>query len=231
MKIIIVSSVLAAASAFAPTSPTVSLSRNISIRRSTPESVDEGIAMDEIEEPKGPDPINGWVPDTNLPCYGLPGAIAPTGYFDPIGFAQTGISLNDVKRFREAEVQHGRVAMIATLGYFAGEAIDGPFGAAGPANDQLAQLPFGVLPIMGLIIGGLELRRATIGWVEPNPNVFDSLFALRENYYPGDVGFDPLGLKPTDPAAFATMQTKELQHGRLAMIGAAGMCAQEFVNR
>lgn len=46
MKIIIVSSVLAAASAFAPTSPTVSLSRNISIRRSTPEPVDEGIAMD-----------------------------------------------------------------------------------------------------------------------------------------------------------------------------------------
>ena len=26
------------------------------------------------------------------------------------------------------------------------------------------------------------------------------------------------------------MQTKELQNGRLAMIGAAGMCAQELVN-
>ena len=53
---------------------------------------------------------------------------------------------------------------------------------------------------------------------------------LNEDYYPGDVGFDPLGLKPTDPEAFAEMQTKELQNGRLAMLAAAGFLAQELVN-
>ena len=53
---------------------------------------------------------------------------------------------------------------------------------------------------------------------------------LNEDYYPGDVGFDPLGLKPTDPAEFAEMQTKELQNGRLAMLAAAGFLAQELVN-
>jgi hypothetical protein len=52
---------------------------------------------------------------------------------------------------------------------------------------------------------------------------------LNENYYPGDVRFDPLGLKPSDPEEFATMQTKELQNGRLAMLGAMGMIAQELV--
>ncbi len=52
---------------------------------------------------------------------------------------------------------------------------------------------------------------------------------LKDNYYPGDVGFDPLNLKPTDADEFATMQTKELQNGRLAMLGAAGMIAQELV--
>jgi hypothetical protein len=52
---------------------------------------------------------------------------------------------------------------------------------------------------------------------------------LKDNYYPGDVGFDPLSLKPTDADEFATMQTKELQNGRLAMLGAAGMIAQELV--
>jgi hypothetical protein len=56
-------------------------------------------------------PINGWVPDNTKPLYGLPGAVAPTGYFDPVGFCQTGMTLNDTKRYREAEVQHGRVAM------------------------------------------------------------------------------------------------------------------------
>ena len=48
---------------------------------------------------------------------------------------------------------------------------------------------------------------------------------------PGDIGFDPLGLKPTDPTEFATMQTKELQQGRLAMLGIAGMVAQELVDK
>jgi light-harvesting complex I chlorophyll a/b binding protein 1 len=41
---------------------------------------------------------------------------------------------------------------------------------------------------------------------------------------------DPLGLKPSDPEEFAEMSTKELQNGRLAMIGVAGMVAQELVN-
>jgi hypothetical protein len=39
-----------------------------------------------------------------------------------------------------------------------------------------------------------------------------------------------MGLKPKDAKDFANMQTKELQNGRLAMIGVAGMCAQELCN-
>jgi hypothetical protein len=43
-------------------------------------------------------------------------------------------------------------------------------------------------------------------------------------------GFDPLGLAPTDNDSFAVMQTKELNNGRLAMIGTAGMLVQELIN-
>jgi len=57
-----------------------------------------------------------------------------------------------------------------------------------------------------------------------------SLQDLKDEYYPGDVGFDPLNLKPTDGAEFAEIQTKELQNGRLAMLGTAGIIAQELVN-
>ena len=53
---------------------------------------------------------------------------------------------------------------------------------------------------------------------------------LRADYVPGDLGFDPLGLKPEDPAEFREMQTKELQNGRLAMIAVAGFFLQELVN-
>ena len=53
--------------------------------------------------------------------------------------------------------------------------------------------------------------------------------AVRPGYVPGNLGFDPLGLAPTDPAEFREMQEKELSHGRLGMIAAAGFMAQEAV--
>lgn len=40
--------------------------------------------------------INGWAPDAKKPLFGLPGAIAPFGFFDPLGFAKDA-SLNDAK--------------------------------------------------------------------------------------------------------------------------------------
>ena len=244
MKVSTVSSILLVAqtaSAFAPTK--TSIGSTIALHDTT--ETTEPVATEEVNgEPNMENSpftsasvspvsssvaaINGWVPDDTKPCFGLPGALAPTGYFDPIGFCRNGIDLGDVKRYRESEVMHGRVAMLATVGYFAGEAFSGPFTITGPANDQLQQVPLPAFLLLTAGIAAAELTRAQIGWKEPMK--FKSLWALRENYYPGDVGFDPLGLKPEDPAQFADMQTRELQNGRLAMLGWAGMCAQELVN-
>jgi len=227
MKLVVLSSMLATTTAFMPLSAQTA---STGLRSTTDEATD---VMEETSAPEvvAPTPINGWVPDESLPCYGLPGALAPTGYFDPIGFSRDGITLNEIKRNREAEVMHGRVAMMACLGYIVGEAFGGPFGLVGPANDQLQQVPLPAFAFMTASIAALELRRAKIGWVEPNLDSWTAtLWKLRDNYYPGDVGFDPLGLKPSDPKAFRDMQTRELQNGRLAMIGWAGMCSQELVN-
>jgi len=46
---------------------------------------------------------------------------------------------------------------------------------------------------------------------------------------PGDSGWDPLGLKPSDPRAYLDLQNKELNNGRLAMIASAGILLQETV--
>jgi hypothetical protein len=226
MKLAILTATVAAASAFAP----------VQIRLSTPSmrSATGEAAADipaDIPQPPVVVPINGWVPDDSKPCYGLPGVVAPTGFFDPLGFAQRGITLNEIKRNRESEVMHGRVAMLATVGYLVGESFPGPFGLTGPANEQLAQVPAFPFTLLAGLIGAAELKRATIGWVEPDfGNWSNTLWKLRDGYYPGDLGFDPLGFRPSDPKKFADMQTKELQNGRLAMIGAAGMCAQEIFN-
>jgi hypothetical protein len=53
--------------------------------------------------------------------------------------------------------------------------------------------------------------------------------SLLDSYYPGDIGFDPIGLKPKTDEGFKKMATKELQNGRLAMFGAIGMLVQEQV--
>lgn len=47
----------------------------------------------------------------------LPGISAPfnKGFFDPLGLHK-GASIPDVRRWREAELTHGRVAMLAALG-------------------------------------------------------------------------------------------------------------------
>lgn len=256
MKLLLLSTAIGATCAFAPASS--SPSRTAAVRSSNTDTEQEtetttySILTEAGGDPNAPDftpdqinayggessaaaaaaaPINGWVPDESLPCYGLPGALAPTGFFDPLGFAQKGISLNEVKRNREAEVMHGRVAMVACVGYLAGEAVQGPFGITGPANDQLQQMPAPAFALLTVAIAAAELKRATIGWVEPDLGSWTkTLWKLRENYYPGDLGFDPLGFKPKDAKAFANMQTRELQNGRLAMLGVAGMCAQELVN-
>lgn len=52
--------------------------------------------------------LNGWVADESKFCFGLPGALPPVGEFDPAGFAANA-DLGTIKKYREAELQHGRV--------------------------------------------------------------------------------------------------------------------------
>lgn len=121
--------------------------------------------------------------------------------------------------------------MMATVGYLIGEST--PTITYGMnthhtiANNQIPEVPGTVLFPFFLLINICEAWRASYGWVEPG---LGAPFELRASYYPGDYGFDPLGLKPAKAQDFANMQTKELNNGRLAMLAAAGMCVQEQIN-
>jgi len=212
--------------------------------RSTSRSMSD-TAADIPKEPVVPayPTINGWTASPDKFCAGLPGALSPMGEFDPLDFMNE-LSVQEIKRYREAEVTHGRVSMLAVIGFLVGENFHPLFNGAitGPANTHLTQVteiaPF-FFAFLATGILACELNRANIGWTKPveamqynaQNEVKGSFGALlRDDYYPGDIGFDPLGLKPTDPAEFATMQTKELQNGRLAMLAAMGMIVQEQVS-
>merc|ERR1711933_676239 len=58
-----------------------------------------------------------------------------------------------------------------------------------------------------------------------------SMFGASKNkdYFPGNLGFDPFGLYPTDEKGQKWMQTAEIKNGRLAMLAITGFCFQEVV--
>lgn len=228
------------ASAFAPAAPL--------LKQTTLSMSDAAITEEEAEVPEPPKfpTVNGWTADPDKFCAGLPGAVAPLGDFDPLGFTKD-LPVQEIKRFREAEVTHGRVAMLATVGYLVAEPFHPFFNGeiSGPANSHLGQVhemaPF-FFAWLGMSIATAEIGRALFGWESPinamqkNNDLREDGFEgktwltkLNDNYYPGDIGFDPLGLKPKDPTEFASMQAKELNNGRLAMFAAIGMMVQEQV--
>ena len=163
-------------------------------------------------------------PPVNNGAQYMPGAVAPLGFWDPLEFAANA-DVNTLKRYREAEIVHGRVAMLATAGTFAGESLH-----TGPVISHLSQTPKPLWVFLLFCVSFIELLRAQVGWVEPENVPMDQPGMLRPNYVPGNLGFDPLNFAPKDPLEFKVMQTKELQNGRLAMIAAVGIMAQEVVD-
>merc|ERR1712032_1703802 len=100
---------------------------------------------------------------------GIPGALPPTGFFDPLGLAEKATDAT-LLRYREAEVTHGRVAMLATVGFLVGEKVEGSsflFDASikGPAITHLSQVPTLFWLLLVLSIGYTENKRAVVGWV------------------------------------------------------------------
>lgn len=185
----------------------------------------------------GSSPSSSATPDDIL-AYAktLPGISQPfPEIFDPANLLSNAQSIQEVRRWRESEITHGRVAMLAALGWIVGEFVadkkllvnaDGRIG--GPAIDQFQQVEAkGAIFWEPLVfaIGLAEAWRIGVGWANPTSDKFNQ---LRDDYNMGEIGFDPLGLTPTDPKEKYDLQTKELNNGRLAMIGIAGFVAQEL---
>jgi len=158
----------------------------------------------------------------------MAGVTAPLGFFDPLGFSSDATE-GKIRFYREVELKHGRVGMLAALGFLVGENFHPLFGGNIDVPSYLAfqQTPLQTFwPAVVFAISILEVFSVF---------TFNSPFggepwSIRSDHEPGNLGFDPLGLKPTDPQELKEMQNKELNNGRLAMLAAAGMIAQEMVS-
>jgi len=156
----------------------------------------------------------------------LPGVTEPLGFFDPVGFTEDK-SEGKIRFYREVELKHGRLGMLAALGFLVGENFHPLFGGN---IDDPAYLAFQQTPLQTFwpaVVTAIAILEVFSVFTFNSPAGGEP-WSIRSDHVPGDLGFDPMNLKPTDAEELKTMQTKELNNGRLAMLAAAGMIAQEF---
>mmetsp|Transcript_13079 Transcript_13079/g.31811 ORF Transcript_13079/g.31811 Transcript_13079/m.31811 type:complete len:226 (-) Transcript_13079:53-730(-) len=161
----------------------------------------------------------------------LDGTLAGDVGFDPFGFG--GADKESLLNMREAELKHGRLAMLAAVGWPLAELWDKSI--AGFMGLEPALTSTGSSP--SLLNGGLDKIEPDY-WV-----IVASIAGLAElsssetkeekgkAYIPGDCGFDPLGFMPEDKEGVMAMQTKEIKHGRIAMMAILGYVVQEALYR
>merc|ERR1719343_1997227 len=136
----------------------------------------------------------------------LPGNTAPLGFFDPLGFCAD-CSEGKLCFYREVEVKHGRVGMLASLGIFVGEQFHPLYGGNIDVPSYLAFQQTELQTFWPAVVAA-----AAIPEVLSDTYTYDGLYMgwkvdkKREGGVPGgDLGFDPLKLKPKDPKKFKAM--------------------------
>tara|TARA_B100000989_G_C19444218_1_gene428732 strand:- start:106 stop:621 length:516 start_codon:yes stop_codon:yes gene_type:complete len=163
----------------------------------------------------------GFNPLTDVSMNGIKirGSTKPLENFDPLDLSLSNTD-ERILFFREAELKHGRIAMVSSLLI--------PFLDKMDPN-VLGIHGFNHLPdkVQLLIVGHMfiaEFASMFKGWEKP----WKKLFTLKSDYQPGDLGFK---LSSKSDEEMNILMDKELNNGRLAMIGAFGMIAQQLVTQ
>ncbi|KAG8463533.1 hypothetical protein KFE25_003806 [Diacronema lutheri] len=143
----------------------------------------------------------------------LPGKYALGGVFDPLGLGEKG----DVVWLREAELKHGRVAMLAVVGYIVND-----LGIHFP-GEQYAGISSLAAHDAMLKTGNMQQLLYAVIVCE----ILDSIrvFTAMKDGWPSDY---KIGSFELDPLNMANERTRlaEIKNGRLAMFAISGILTQ-----
>jgi len=143
----------------------------------------------------------------------------PTAPLENIKLFDQNVLFKDVQPsfLREAELKHGRLAMISSILLPLSEQFSDKLGINFfQENPDLVSVGLSIM-----FVG--EFFSMIRGW--ENPLV--KPFKLKETYQPGDLGLNP----DITESSMGVNMDKELNNGRLAMIGILGMMVQELVTQ
>jgi len=149
---------------------------------------------------------------------GLKGLVGEEQGFDPLAFAET----FDARWLREAELKHGRVCMVAAVGFAAQQFVTFPgFTPTPNANEAIYSAePAGWAAL--LFLAGFIESSSYGGKI----TMLDMFEGKRD---PGNFEFGSGFLKGKSDKEVYDMKLKELSNGRLAMMAIGGMIHHNFV--
>lgn len=144
------------------------------------------------------------------------GVQAPVGFWDPLGLSKDG-DAETFKRRRITELKHGRVSMLACIGYIVPEYFKWP-GLLSPSADlKFQDVPTGLAALSKVPLNGWLQVVIFAGFYEfPTYN---------SDAAPGDLGWK--AITSSDPETLKRKLNAELANGRLAMMAIIGMFFQD----
>lgn len=167
----------------------------------------------------------------------LTGEFAGDVGFDPLNLAS---SRENLLYYREAELKHARLAMLAAAGWPISELFDRQLTQLVDEDLGLNLMPAldGSDRVPSLLNGGMDgispwYWGACLGLAAAVDlkGIQKARYSDDEDAIPGDYGFDPLGFFPKDKEGRERMQLAEMKHGRLSMLAVTGFAFQEFVSK
>ncbi|KAL9138977.1 Light-harvesting complex [Amphidinium carterae] len=148
------------------------------------------------------------------------GVQEPLGFWDPAGFMKEGDEAL-FRRYRQTEIKHGRVAMLATMGFITPEITGKLPGYLSPSTGlKYEDIPNGL---------GAISKVPALGWAQMI--AYAAFCELSQDQSPGtpgakgDLGFKVL--TSSDPVELEKKLSAEIANGRLAMMAIIGMFFQD----